>query len=105
VRVSEDMLCNVLVAHGSKESILRHVVAEIEDGFYTFTMCNPPFFASDEETDSVSKGRYSAEDKPLRPPPSAAKTGQKTELIAEGGELEFIRKMIRESVQFPLKVK
>jgi methyltransferase len=77
---------------------------QVENNHFAFTMCNPPFFASDEETDSIKKGRFSPSNEPLRQPPSAAKTGQATELIAEGGELQFVKKLIMESIQNPQKV-
>lgn len=84
--------------------ILSPILNQVPDNHYSFTMCNPPFFGSDEETDSVRKGRFSSKDEPLRPSPSGAKSGQAAELIAEGGELQFVQGLIRESLAHRRKV-
>lgn len=64
-------------------------------GKFHFSMCNPPFFSSEEESDSLSKSR-----KPDRPSPSGTKTGTSNELVARGGELGFLSKMITESRKY-----
>ncbi|ODN03484.1 Methyltransferase-like protein 16 [Orchesella cincta] len=74
-----------------KDSVLDQVLADSSPNQYDFTMCNPPFFGNEDETDSGTKT------KKWRPEPSGAKTGTKNELIYAGGELEFIFKMIEES--------
>ncbi|KKZ62279.1 hypothetical protein EMCG_00448 [[Emmonsia] crescens] len=56
-----------------------------------FTMCNPPFYESRDELISAAKAKQ-------RPPFSAC-TGAEVEMITAGGEVEFVTRMIRESVQ------
>ncbi|XP_068236173.1 RNA N6-adenosine-methyltransferase mettl16 [Palaemon carinicauda] len=64
-----------------------------EDGYLLdFMMCNPPFFGSIEETDSMSKSRKD------RGEPRSAATGSVQETVTEGGEVSFICQMIDESV-------
>lgn len=57
-----------------------------------FSMCNPPFFSSEQEVDSCSKSKKD------RGPPPNAHTGTIQETVVEGGEIEFINKMIQESI-------
>ncbi|PGG98103.1 hypothetical protein AJ79_08984 [Helicocarpus griseus UAMH5409] len=62
-----------------------------------FTMCNPPFYESREELISSAKAKQ-------RPPFSAC-TGAEVEMITVGGEVEFVARMIRESIQLRDRVK
>ncbi|EDN07455.1 conserved hypothetical protein [Histoplasma mississippiense (nom. inval.)] len=56
-----------------------------------FTMCNPPFYQSRDELISSAKAKQ-------RPPFSAC-TGAEVEMITPGGEVEFVTRMIRESIE------
>ncbi|OJD13922.1 hypothetical protein AJ78_05685 [Emergomyces pasteurianus Ep9510] len=56
-----------------------------------FTMCNPPFYESRHELILAAKAKQ-------RPPFSAC-TGAEVEMITAGGEVEFVARMIRESIQ------
>ncbi|KAI7869094.1 uncharacterized protein EV154DRAFT_432044 [Mucor mucedo] len=57
---------------------------------YTFSMCNPPFYSSQEELDE------GLDNKELEP--SAVCNGSNGEMITEGGEYGFISRMIEESL-------
>lgn len=60
---------------------------------FDFTMCNPPFFKDEcESDDDVSK-------ESRRKPPNNAKTGISCELATTGGEIEFVKKIIEKSNQ------
>ncbi|KAF4526319.1 hypothetical protein B566_EDAN015472 [Ephemera danica] len=61
---------------------------------YHFSMCNPPFFSSEDERDSMSKSRS-----PSRTPPSNAPSGSVGEVVVQGGEVAFVMRMINESKQ------
>lgn len=68
------------------ESVLR-------DHIFTFTMCNPPFFNSKDEMvqnssfkEKLDRGSVIASD---------------NELITQGGEVKFVKRMIDQSVQCP----
>lgn len=67
---------------------------------YDFCMCNPPFFSSTNELDPRNQSR--SENRRL---PRNALTGKANEVVALGGEVEFISKLIKESVDLKLQVK
>ncbi|GAA5888406.1 hypothetical protein JCM6882_008610 [Rhodosporidiobolus microsporus] len=58
---------------------------------FDFTMCNPPFYASEEEIAS------SLAAKELEP--FAVCTGAENELVTAGGEVAFVSRMIEESLE------
>lgn len=74
-----------------------------EDKF-AFTICNPPFHASQEEaTQSALRKITNLENKkPAKPILNFG--GQNAELWCSGGEIGFITQMIYESVKYPLQV-
>ncbi|MGB0427851.1 MAG: 23S rRNA (adenine(1618)-N(6))-methyltransferase RlmF [Flavobacteriales bacterium] len=67
---------------------------------FDFTMCNPPFFTSQEEAEEVNAKKS----KNLGRKAAFNFGGLAHELWIEGGELTFIKNMISESVQFQSKV-
>lgn len=71
---------------------------------FSFSMCNPPFHES--ETDAMLGNRRKNNNlrKKKVQNPKLNFGGQHSELWCEGGELEFIRKMIDESVLFSSQV-
>jgi 23S rRNA (adenine1618-N6)-methyltransferase len=91
-----------------------------DDDHFTFTMCNPPFHksAQDALAGSARKNKNLAANRTKRSgkntraeagKKSHAKTslnfaGQANELWCEGGELAFIQRMIKESVEFKQNV-
>ncbi|EPQ31487.1 uncharacterized protein PFL1_00822 [Pseudozyma flocculosa PF-1] len=56
---------------------------------FDFTMCNPPFYLSEEDM------RYSASFKTAKP--NAVCHGSENEMVTEGGEVAFVLRMVRES--------
>ena len=54
-------------------------------------MCNPPYYESQEQMESLKQRKVL--------PPVAKCTGNDLEMITEGGEIEFIRLMIEESLK------
>ncbi|EPS95464.1 hypothetical protein FOMPIDRAFT_1132490 [Fomitopsis schrenkii] len=72
--------------------ILSHVLSEHSSiSVFDFTMCNPPFYSSKEDV------QRSAETKEYQP--NAVCTGADVEMITSGGEVAFVRKMVRESLE------
>ncbi|GES64045.1 DUF890 domain protein [Aspergillus terreus] len=61
-----------------------------------FTMCNPPFYTSREEMIGSAQAKE-------RPPFSAC-TGAEVEMVTAGGEVEFVSRMIEESLNLREKV-
>ncbi|CAG7942070.1 unnamed protein product [Penicillium olsonii] len=56
-----------------------------------FTMCNPPFYISRDELVESAKQK--------KRPPFSACTGAEVEMVTRGGEVDFVKKMIDESLQ------
>lgn len=71
------------------KSVIKHVFMSPGNEEYDFCMCNPPFYSTLQE---LCESRS-----PARLPPKNGFTGSPQELITEGGELEFCRKLILES--------
>lgn len=82
-----------------KGNILKGVILEGEN--YDFTMCNPPFYASEEEAvrANSTKQRKLGTREEIR-----NFGGHAHELWCNGGEALFIKRMIKESVAFKKQV-
>ncbi|XP_029468382.1 RNA N6-adenosine-methyltransferase METTL16 [Rhinatrema bivittatum] len=76
-----------------QKTLLMDALKEESEIIYDFCMCNPPFFANQLEAKGVNSRN------PRRPPPSSINTGGVTEIMAEGGELEFVKRIIHDSLQ------
>uniref|UniRef100_A0A8C6DBW5 U6 small nuclear RNA (adenine-(43)-N(6))-methyltransferase n=1 Tax=Moschus moschiferus TaxID=68415 RepID=A0A8C6DBW5_MOSMO len=76
-----------------QKTLLMDALKEESEIIYDFCMCNPPFFANQLEAKGVNSRN------PRRPPPSSVNTGGITEIMAEGGELEFVKRIIHDSLQ------
>lgn len=69
--------------------------------YYDFTMCNPPFYASQEEADKANLKKQ----RNLGLPENGRNfSGSAHELYCNGGEALFIKRMIKESAQFKTQV-
>eukprot|EP00062_Callorhinchus_milii_P015328 gi/632965459/ref/XP_007898902.1/ PREDICTED: methyltransferase-like protein 16 isoform X2 [Callorhinchus milii] len=82
-----------------QKTLLMDALKEESEIVYDFCMCNPPFFANQLE----AKGENSRN--PSRPPPSSVNTGGITEIMAEGGELEFVKIIIHDSLQLKKRLR
>lgn len=85
-----------------KETILGCCFTNDEKNPFTFTMCNPPFFSA-QETSPASNSE--SESTRIRMPPRNARSGNEVELVVEGGETEFVLRMIKESFDIKDRVK
>ncbi|TPH12927.1 23S rRNA (adenine(1618)-N(6))-methyltransferase RlmF [Litorilituus lipolyticus] len=91
-----------------KQSNIFNGVINQGDMFH-MTLCNPPFHKSLKEANqgSLKKWRNLNSKKNYNQKENSAKlnfSGQKAELWCEGGELAFIRNMVKESKQFKNQV-
>lgn len=67
--------------------------------FFELTLCNPPFFASQKEAEAQARRKW----RNLKGEESSVKRnfgGQSNELWCEGGELAFVKRLMRESPDF-----
>ncbi|KAJ8044016.1 U6 small nuclear RNA (adenine-(43)-N(6))-methyltransferase [Holothuria leucospilota] len=62
-------------------------------------MCNPPFFGNVLEAQGMLSSRSCK-----RSEPSSVSTADEVEMIVEGGEVDFIKRMIQESQQVSQRV-
>lgn len=69
---------------------------------FDFTMCNPPFFKDESESDDIKDETDCAVEK--QRPANNAKTGISCELTTAGGEVEFVKKIIQRSEQLREKI-
>jgi 23S rRNA (adenine1618-N6)-methyltransferase len=72
------------------------------DEFYHLTMCNPPFHKSLTDANTGTNRKWKNLNKGNNTPNKNSLNfgGQKAELWCQGGELAFIRQMIKESKQY-----
>ncbi|CAN0055712.1 unnamed protein product [Lampetra planeri] len=82
-----------------QKTLLVEALNEDPELAYDFCVCNPPFFANQQEAHGVNSRNSH------RPPPSSVNTGGATEIMAEGGELEFVRKIIHDSLQLQKRIR
>lgn len=77
---------------------------------FDFTMCNPPFFRDESESESAESDEFKEPDDGDRShvdkqqPPNNAKTGIDCELMCAGGEVEFVKKIIQQSKEFGKRI-
>lgn len=82
-----------------QKTLLMDALKEESAIIYDFCMCNPPFFANQLEAKGVNSRNA------RRPPPSSVNTGGETEIMAEGGELEFVKRIIHDSLQLKRRLR
>jgi len=86
-----------------RRAIFRGVIRPGER--FDFTMCNPPFFASAEAAAAAARLKWEKLGvAPDQDTPAFNFGGRANELWTDGGEPDFLRRMIRESVAFKTQV-
>ncbi|WP_114418933.1 23S rRNA (adenine(1618)-N(6))-methyltransferase RlmF [Marinospirillum perlucidum] len=97
-----DLKDRLLLRHQpDKNHIFAGIIQEKE--FFDVTACNPPFHASPEEALKSSQiktqklARSRGEQTASKPTPTLNFGGQGAELWCKGGELLFLKKLVRES--------
>ena len=85
------LVSNILLQKGNPDTLLKGVIDENDQ--YDFCMCNPPFFSDREE----ASGFHSRTDR--RTLPHSVCTATDDESITEGGEVSFVKKIIKESFE------
>lgn len=89
----------------SNANIFKGIIKE--DEYFDFTICNPPFHASEKDANSAALRKV----KNLKNDNEVTKSnvklnfgGQANELWCNGGEALFIKRMIKQSVEFKSQV-
>lgn len=83
---------NIEVKQVTQGSFLKIPLEDEEIKEFDFCMCNPPFFISEFEAS------YGNTRSGKRPQPSGICTGAETEIVTGGGEVEFVRGIINDSL-------
>jgi 23S rRNA (adenine1618-N6)-methyltransferase len=93
-----------VVQQKERSSIFRGIIRKGER--YALTMCNPPFHASLEEAQAGSqrKQKNLSKGRSVAGPAKLNFGGQQAELWCPGGEVQFVSRMIEESVEFAEQV-
>lgn len=94
---------NIRLKFQPNSNLIFKKILNSEDKF-TFSMCNPPFHESEADAMLGNRRKNNNLRKKKVQNPKLNFGGQHSELWCEGGELEFIRKMIDESVLFSSQV-
>ncbi len=81
-------------------NILKGVIKKEE--YFQFTMCNPPFHASEKDANLGTKRKL--QNLGLSPNSKLNFGGQSNELWCNGGEALFIKRMIKQSIEFKMQV-
>ena len=81
--------------------IFKNIITP-EDRF-AFTICNPPFHASQEEATKSTIRKINNLENRKTTKPVLNFGGQNAELWCEGGELGFVTQMIYESAKYPMQ--
>ncbi|CAH2262822.1 U6 small nuclear RNA (adenine-(43)-N(6))-methyltransferase [Pararge aegeria] len=77
------------IRENTTELVIENMFMDENSQTFDFCMCNPPFYTNMQE---LWESRS-----PARPEPKNGFTGSPHELITEGGELQFCRKILEES--------
>ncbi|MFV8442590.1 23S rRNA (adenine(1618)-N(6))-methyltransferase RlmF [Flavobacterium sp. LB2P44] len=81
--------------------IFKNIITP-EDKF-TFTICNPPFHASQDEATKSTVRKINNLENTKTTKPVLNFGGHNAELWCEGGELSFVTQMIYESAKYPMQ--
>jgi 23S rRNA (adenine1618-N6)-methyltransferase len=87
-----------IIKQTSKDDIFKNIIQK--DDKFVFSMCNPPFHSSKKEAKEGTKRKLLNLSKGKNTKLTLNFGGQANELWYEGGELEFITKMIKQSVVY-----
>ena len=73
-------------------SFLQTALKDEKDTKFDFCMCNPPFFVNEYEAfHGIARSAK-------RHQPTGVCTGTETETVTGGGEVEFVKAIIRDSI-------
>ena len=101
IKSEEKLSENIEIIHQKdRGSIFKGIIKE--DDYYHFSMCNPPFHASEKEAKKANSRKV--KNLNLKISSDLNFGGQANELWCNGGEALFIKRMIKESSLFKTQV-
>jgi len=96
-------LKSINVVQQKEPKSIFHGVLRPQDS-YAATMCNPPFYSSAKEAQQQNQSKQRNLTGQQKVSKQRNFAGQNNELWCEGGEVSFLKRMIRESVDFKSQV-
>ncbi len=104
VKTNETLKQHIEIRHQKTNAHIFEGII-LKDDYFHFTMCNPPFYASEEEANKVAFQKI----KNLNPDKTIAElkrnfNGQSNELWCNGGEALFIKRMMKQSTSYKTQV-
>ena len=105
VEANPSLRKKIRIVHQKKSILIFRDVIRSGD-YFDAVMCNPPFHDSSEAAESGTSRKLSNLNKEKATPTRISLNfgGQQNELWCEGGEVEFIKRMIVESAEFANQV-
>jgi 23S rRNA (adenine1618-N6)-methyltransferase len=101
INATPDLKDSIEIRHQiDNANIFKGIINEGE--YYNFSMCNPPFHTSEKEANIGTKRKL--QNLGLSPNTKLNFGGQANELWCNGGEALFIKRMIKQSVDFKTQV-
>ena len=111
-RSNKNLSDRIRVEHQQDNScFFRHIIQETDR--FALTLCNPPFHGSKQEAEAGTQRKWKNLKHSSRKRGNAEKItdkkhlnfgGQSNELWCEGGEIRFLKDMIKESAEFARQV-
>ena len=99
INSNESLKENIIVKlQTNSKNIFKNIISK-EDKF-DFTLCNPPFHKSQKDAIAGNKRKVQNLTKQIVSKAALNFGGKNNELWCEGGEVAFIKKMIKESKEF-----
>lgn len=99
IDLNESLKENITVKlQRNSKNIFKNIISK-EDKFH-FTLCNPPFHKSQKDAIAGNKRKVQNLTKQVVSKAALNFGGKNNELWCEGGEVAFIKKMIKESKEF-----
>ena len=99
INSNESLKENIIVKlQTNSKNIFKNIISK-EDKFH-FTLCNPPFHKSQKDAIAGNKRKIQNLTKQVVSKAALNFGGKHNELWCEGGEVAFIKKMIKESKEF-----
>ncbi|HEY3372734.1 MAG TPA: 23S rRNA (adenine(1618)-N(6))-methyltransferase RlmF [Prolixibacteraceae bacterium] len=109
IKTANQIIASNLSLKGAVECRLQSTASNIfsnilkKGEFFDLSICNPPFHSSSEEASEGTERKSRNLAPGQKPAPPLNFGGQYHELVYEGGEAEFIRRMIKQSSELPTR--
>ncbi|KAG0220875.1 hypothetical protein BGX31_010435 [Mortierella sp. GBA43] len=86
----------ITIVKSSPSDIFPQAMFEEDGRIYDFCMCNPPFYKDEQDIQDSFESKEGE--------PSAVCQGTSNEMMTTGGEVQFLKQMIDESVQWKTRI-